>query len=370
MLTSRFPAHDPDPVQLLDPAGRRVAHPDHELDLTPEEYRALYRDMVLVRRIDTEATVLQRQGELGLWASLLGQEAAQIGAGRALRPQDFVFSSYREHGVAWCRGIPPIDLLGFWRGTAHGSWDPYRAGMANYQVVVGGHALHGVGYGMGLRLDGADGAVLVCFGDGATSQGDVHEAFTYAAVFDAPVVFYCQNNHWAISEPLSRQTRVPLYRRAHGYGFPGVRVDGNDVLATLAVTDAALEHARSGSGPVLIEAVTYRMAPHTTSDDATRYRSPDEVAEWAARDPITRLRAYLEHERFADPAFFTALDEEADRLAVRLRTECRALPDPGPTAVFDHVYAGPHPLIDAGRARLTEFLDQFTDGPEGTRTWS
>ncbi|MFF1720355.1 pyruvate dehydrogenase (acetyl-transferring) E1 component subunit alpha [Streptomyces sviceus] len=356
-------AREAPPVQLLDPAGRRVEHPDWSIDLSTDEYRALYRDLVLVRRFDAEATTLQRQGELGLWASLRGQEAAQIGAGRALDLRDFVFSSYREHGVAWCRGIDPVGMLGFWRGTAHGCWDPYQAGMANYQVVVGGHALHGVGYAMGVQRDGADSAVLVCFGDGATSQGDVNEAFTFAGVYGSPVVFYCQNNQWAISEPLERQTRVPLYRRAVGFGFPGIRVDGNDVLACLAVTRGALEHARSGAGPVLIEAVTYRMSPHTTSDDATRYRSAGEVAEWEGRDPIARMRAYLDDSGLADAGFFDEVDAEAESLAVRVRAGCRATPDPPATVIFDHVYAGPHALVDAEREQFTAFQAQFDDAP-------
>ncbi|MFF3515326.1 pyruvate dehydrogenase (acetyl-transferring) E1 component subunit alpha [Streptomyces sp. NPDC002573] len=363
MITTGLPgpADEPPPVRLLDPEGRRVEDPRWPLDLSPEEERSLYRDMVLVRRFDAEATTLQRQGELGLWASLLGQEAAQIGAGRALDLRDFVFSSYREHGVAWCRGVDPVGMLGFWRGTAHGCWDPHQAGMANYQVVVGGHAPHGVGYAMGMQRDGADGAVLVCFGDGATSQGDVNEAFTFASVYGAPVVFYCQNNQWAISEPLERQTRVPLYRRALGFGFPGIRVDGNDVLACLAVGRGALEHARSGAGPVLVEAVTYRMAPHTTSDDATRYRSGEELEDWAAQDPLVRMRAYLETTGRADAGFFKEVDEEAGALAVRVRGGCRAMPDPPATAIFDHVYAGPHTLLDAQREEFTAFQAQFED---------
>ena len=204
--------------------------------------------MVLTRRFDAEATSLQRQGELGLWASLLGQEAAQIGSGRATREDDYVFPTYREHGVAWCRGVDPTNLLGMFRGVNNGGWDPNSNNFHLYTIVIGSQTLHATGYAMGVAKDGADSAVIAYFGDGASSQGDVAESFTFSAVYNAPVVFFCQNNQWAISEPTEKQTRVPLYQRAQGYGFPGVRVDGNDVLACLAVTKWALERARRRRG--------------------------------------------------------------------------------------------------------------------------
>ncbi|HEY0357109.1 MAG TPA: thiamine pyrophosphate-dependent dehydrogenase E1 component subunit alpha, partial [Mycobacteriales bacterium] len=291
---------DPGPelVQLLTPEGERVDHPDYSLDLTDGEYRDLYRDLVLVRRIDLEATALQRQGELGIWASLLGQEAAQIGSGRAMQPQDMAFPTYREHAVGYCRGVDPLKMLGLFRGVDQGSWDPRESGFHLYTIVIGAQTLHATGYAMGIQKDGKVGgddgeAVIAYFGDGATSQGDVNEAFIWASVFAAPVVFFCQNNQYAISEPLERQTRVPLYRRAAGFGFPGVRVDGNDVLATLAVTRSALERARQGEGPTLVEAYTYRMGAHTTSDDPTRYRIASEVEAWKLKDPIERVRSFL-----------------------------------------------------------------------------
>jgi pyruvate dehydrogenase E1 component alpha subunit len=267
---------DPSLVQLLTPEGERVEHPDYSVDLTDEEYRGLYRDLVLSRRIDTEATALQRQGELGIWASLLGQEAAQVGSGRALQPGDYAFPTYREHGVALTMGVDPLNLLGLFRGVNNGGWDPAEKGFHLYTIVIGSQALHATGYAMGMQRDGAENAVIAYFGDGATSQGDVNEAFIWASVFNAPVVFFCQNNQWAISEPLERQTRIPLYQRASGFGFPGIRVDGNDVLAVLAVTKAALAAAREGQGPTLVEAWTYRMGAHTTSDDPTRYRLANE----------------------------------------------------------------------------------------------
>ncbi|MBS2963265.1 pyruvate dehydrogenase (acetyl-transferring) E1 component subunit alpha [Actinocrinis puniceicyclus] len=348
-------------VQLLTPEGERRSHPDYPLEVDAEQARALYRDLVLVRRVDTEGTALQRQGELGLWASLLGQEAAQVGSGRAMRPGDFAFPTYREHGVAWTRGVPPINLLGMFRGVNNGGWDPNEKNFMLYTIVIGSQTLHAVGYAMGIQRDGSDDAVIAYFGDGASSQGDVNESFVFAASYNAPVVFFCQNNQWAISEPTERQSRVPLFRRASGFGFPGVRVDGNDVFACLAVTRAALDRARSGNGPTLIEAYTYRMGAHTTSDDPTRYRGNDEVELWRTRDPIARLRAYLVREAQADDAFFADVDAEADALAAEIRAGCLALPDPHPMSMFDYVYTGPHAQVTAERAQLSAYLDGFHD---------
>lgn len=358
---------EPDIVQLLTPEGVRVEHPDFPLSISEDELRSLYRDLVLVRRIDREATALQRQGELGLWASCLGQEAAQIGAGRALDASDMVFPTYREHGVAWCRGIHPVSMLAMFRGTTQGGWDPAEHNLANYAIVLGSQTLHAVGYAMGVARDGAvgtgepgrDTAVLACFGDGASSQGDVNEAFVWAAASNLPVVFYCQNNQWAISEPVERQSRVPLFRRAAGFGFPGIRVDGNDVLACLAVTRQALAEARSGQGPSLIEAFTYRMGAHTTSDDPTRYRLSEELERWKLRDPLERLRAHLIREAQVPPAFFTELEAEADELAQRLRADCRALPNPDALSVFDHVYAEPTVELLEQREEQRRFLSSF-----------
>ena len=348
-------------VQLLTPEGERVEHPQYSIDLTDTEYRALYRDLVLVRRVDVEATALQRQGELGIWASLLGQEAAQIGSGRALQPGDFAFPTYREHGVAWCRDVEPLQLLALFRGVNHGGWDPDEHNFGPYTIVIGSQTLHATGYAMGMQRDGADAATIVYFGDGASSQGDVNEAFVWGAVFNAPIVFFCQNNQWAISEPLERQSRQPLYKRALGFGFPGVRVDGNDVLATLAVTRAALADAREGNGPTLIEAFTYRMGAHTTSDDPTRYRLSADLEAWKLKDPIERMRAFLFKSQIADADFFAALDDEAEQIAVRLREQCRAMPDPQPLSMFDNVYAELTPLLTDQRAAYAGYLAGFLD---------
>ncbi|MGP3969664.1 pyruvate dehydrogenase (acetyl-transferring) E1 component subunit alpha [Streptomyces sp. 6N223] len=348
-------------VQLLTPEGERVEHPDYAIDITPEELRGLYRDMVLTRRFDAEATTLQRQGELSLWPSLLGQEAAQIGSGRALREGDYVFPTYREHGVAWCRDVDPTSLLGMFRGVNHGGWDPNAHNFHLYTIVIGAQTLHATGYAMGAAKDGAEIAVVAYFGDGASSQGDVAESFTFAAVYNAPVLFFCQNNQWAISEPTERQTRVPLYRRAAGFGFPGVRVDGNDVLAVLAVTRAAAEHVRTGQGPMLVEAFTYRMGAHTTNDDPSRYRPKEEEEAWQGRDPILRLRRHLDLQGAADEAFFAGLDEESDALARRVREAIRTMPNPDNMAIFEHVYADGHSLVDEERAQYAAYAASFEE---------
>ncbi len=360
----------PELVQLLTPEGERIEHPDFRFAPNGDEaetIRGLYRDMVLVRRIDTESTALQRHGELGIWAQLLGQEAAQVGAGRALRPQDFVFPTYREHGVAWCRGLDPLKLLGLFRGVDHGDWDPEEYNFGLYTIVIGAQTLHATGYAMGMQRDGSvgtgdperDAAVLAHFGDGASSQGDVNEAFIFAASYNAPVVFFCQNNQWAISEPIERQTRIPLYQRALGFGFPGVRVDGNDVLATYAVTQAALQRARDGQGPTFVEAYTYRMGAHTTTDDPTRYRLSDDVESWKLKDPISRVEVYLRRNGLADAAFFEEVTAEADALGARLRDGVKALPDPKPLDIFGNVYADETEELRQQHDEFAAYLDSF-----------
>jgi 2-oxoisovalerate dehydrogenase E1 component alpha subunit len=352
----------PDLIQLLTPEGERVEHPDYSLDLSDDELRGLYRDLTLVRRWDVEATALQRQGELGIWASLLGQEAAQIGAGRAMQAGDMAFPTYREHGVAWTRGVDPLQVMGLFRGVDNGGWDPAELGFNLYTIVIGAQCLHATGYAMGVQRDGAEQAVLAFLGDGATSQGEVNEAMIWAASFSAPVVFFCQNNQYAISVPLERQSRVPLYQRAAGFGFPGVRVDGNDVLAVLAVTRAALAAAREGQGPTFIEAFTYRMGAHTTSDDPTRYRLASELEEWKLRDPIARLKAYLSRSGIADAAFFDSVDAEGDELAARIRSGTVDMPDPEPTEMFDHVYAEQTPPLAAQREEFVAYRASFEGG--------
>jgi pyruvate dehydrogenase E1 component alpha subunit len=367
------PLTDDGLVQLLTPAGERVDHPDYTprvAHLDADALRGLHRDMVLVRRFDTEATALQRQGELGLWAQSLGQEAAQVGSGRALAPQDYVFPSYREHGVAHTRGLDLTEVLRLFRGVDHGGWDTEEFNFHLYTLVIGSHTLHATGYAMGVQRDGLvgtgdperDTAVVTYFGDGATSQGDVNEALVFAAVNNAPVVLFLQNNQWAISEPTTRQARVPLAARGPGFGVPSVRVDGNDVLACYAVTAEAVERAHAGGGPTLIEAFTYRMGAHTTSDDPSRYRSSAEEDYWRQRDPIDRLEAHLAATGELPDAYRAELAAEADALGEKVRTTARSLGRPETSTMFEHVYATPHSVVDAERAWFERYEASFSGG--------
>jgi 2-oxoisovalerate dehydrogenase E1 component alpha subunit len=352
-------------VQLITPSGERHRHAEFDplvADVDAAALGNLYRDMAVVRRLDTEATALQRQGELGLWPPLAGQEAAQIGSARALRDDDFIFSSYREHALAWTRGVEPAELLAVWRGSAASGWNPYEHGMAVPQIIIGAQALHATGYAMGLAWEGSDAASIAYFGDGATSEGDVNEALVFAASFDAPVVFFCQNNQWAISEPVGLQSKQPLARRADGFGMPGIRVDGNDVLAVLAATRTALDRARRGEGPTFIEAVTYRLGPHTTADDPTRYRTDTELAEWRERDPLTRVLALLDGMGVDVDGLEKEVAAEADATAAALRAAITTIPDPEPMSVFDHVYAERNSHVERQRERYARYLAMFEDG--------
>ena len=359
-------------IQMLSPEGKRVRSGEYDsyaADLTGEDMREFYRDMVLIRRVDAEGNALQRQGQLGLWAPLKGQEAAQIGLGRALRKQDFVFPTYREHGLAWCRGVEPETLLGMFRGQHHGGWDPQENRFHTYTIVIGSQVLHATGYAMGVKFDGdvatgdldRDTISVACMGDGATSQGDVSEGLNFAAVFHAPVLFFIQNNQFAISEPNSAQMAAPLFKRGTGFGVPGVRVDGNDVLAMYSVAKASADSIRAGLGPMLIEAFTYRMGAHTTADDPTKYRSDALTESWLEKDPIDRVRRFLHHEDYADQKFFDEIDEEADALAARIRAACMAMEPPAPSEMFDSVFVEKHPLIEAEQREYLEYLDSFAE---------
>ncbi|KRC58354.1 pyruvate dehydrogenase (acetyl-transferring) E1 component subunit alpha [Agromyces sp. Root81] len=351
-------------VQLVTPTGERHANAEFDpwiADIDLGALGRLYRDMAIVRRIDTEATALQRQGELGLWPPLAGQEAAQIGSGRALRDDDFIFSSYREHALAWVRGVAPADLLSVWRGSTASGWNPFEHGMAVPQIIIGAQTLHATGYAMGAAWEGSDAAAIAYFGDGATSEGDVNEALVFAASFDAPVVFFCQNNQWAISEPVGLQSKQHLARRADGFGMPGVRVDGNDVLAVLAATRIALDRARRGEGPTFIEAVTYRMGPHTTADDPKRYRTDEELAEWRERDPLARVLALLEASGVDVAGLEREVGADADRAAAELRAALTTIADPEALTVFDHVYAEPNSHVERQRDHYTRYLAMFDE---------
>jgi 2-oxoisovalerate dehydrogenase E1 component alpha subunit len=304
--------------------------------------RECYRLMVAARRIDEEAVRLQRQGEIVAFPPMAGQEAAQVASILALRPTDQVFPSYREHGAAVARGVDMVGYLLAYRGAWNGGlYDCRRHLFAPIASSVGSHLLHAVGWAMGARLDGRDDVAIAYFGEGATSEGDASEAFNFAGVYGAPVVFLCQNNGWAISVPAERQSAGDVWRRAEGFGIAGVRIDGNDAVAVLEATRAAAERARRGEGPTLIEAMTYRLGAHSTADDDTRYRSADEVEAWRSRDPIARLRTLLSSGGGADERFFAEAEERARAAVAEVRAGLSAAADPDPVEMFDHVYGEP-----------------------------
>ena len=370
---------DPDVpmVQLLGPDGTLGTDPvfsEYAARLDPAKLRGFYADIAKIRRFDVEATALQRQGQLALWVPLTGQEAAQIGSGRASQPQDYIFPTYREHGVALTRNVDLAELLRQFRGVSNGGWNPKDTNFHLYTLVLAAQTPHAVGYAMGIQRDQklaaaadsassqrAKAAVMVYFGDGASSEGDVHESMVFAASFNAPVVFFCQNNHWAISVPTAVQTRIPLSNRAKGYGFPGIRVDGNDVIAVHAVTEWALEQAREGKSPVLIEAFTYRVGAHTTADDPTKYRGSDEEAQWRAKDPLERLEKYLRAEGFADDAFFDQVKADGDELAAYVRKTTHDLETPDIRTAFANTYAESHPLVAEELAWFEDYSAGFAD---------
>jgi 2-oxoisovalerate dehydrogenase E1 component alpha subunit len=368
-VDNQDPAAEQGTAQLIAADGTAVDNEELSpwvTDVTDEQLVGLYQDMVVIRRIDTEATALQRQGELALWPPLLGQEASQVGSVRALRADDFVFPSYRENGVAYCRGAGLTGMMSVWRGNTNSGWDPHTINVATPQIIIGAQTLHATGYAMGINFDGADSVSFVYFGDGATSQGDVHESMVFAASFQAPVVFFCQNNHWAISEPVGVQAHAPIACRAPGYGIPSMRVDGNDVLAVMAATRWALARARSGGGPSFIEAVTYRMGPHTTADDPKRYRDANELEDWAAKDPIKRLGILLKDRGVLTAEVEAAVTATADAVARELRAGTINLPDPGPLDLFDNVYATPNSAVDRQRDQYERYLAGFAASTEGS----
>jgi pyruvate dehydrogenase E1 component alpha subunit len=336
------------PVRILAPDGSAVG--DTDVGLSESDLRELLGLMVLCRRLDDECMALQRQGELTVYPPFRGQEAAQVGSAHALGPEDFVFPSFRELAAAIVRGVDPVEYLAYHRGTWHGGpYDPLANRFAPICVPTATQLPHAVGWALGAKLDGKRACALAYFGDGATSEGDFHEAANLAGVWRAPVVFLCQNNGWAISVPVQLQTAGEIWRRADGYGFPGVRVDGNDVLAVHAVTRAAVERAHAGEGPTLIEAMTYRMGPHTTADDPTRYRRDAELERWAELDPIERYRKWLLAAGIADEAFVAGCQEEAGRRVAEIRAGLVSTPVPPDDDLFAWTYAEPPETLERDR---------------------
>lgn len=351
--------HDPtdllppaEPVRHLQPDGSVEAPYDH-VGLTHEDLLGLHRDMVRTRTLDTLAISLQRQGQLGVWASCRGQEAAQVGVAWAMGLSDWAFPSYREHGITLVRGVPFAALLKQYKGTWMGLYDPHEYQVAPHSIPIATHLLHAVGFAKAAQLRGEDLVTLGFIGDGGTSEGDFHEALNFAAVWNTPTVFVVQNNQYAISETNEHQTAArSLAHKGIGYGVKGYRVDGNDVVATFAVASEAIERARAGDGPALVEAHTYRMQPHTTADDDGRYRPPDELDEWREKDPIDRLELHLRDLGLLDDVAVEDVRRDAEQESLEVRAEVTAAgPEPLAT-LFDHVYADPPASLTAQRAAV------------------
>jgi 2-oxoisovalerate dehydrogenase E1 component alpha subunit len=335
-------------LQLVAPDGTAVG--DVDVGLSGDQLRELLRLMIFCRRLDRECTALQRQGELTVYPAFEGQEAAQIGSAFALGPDDFVFPSFRELAVAVARGVDTVEYLQYHRGTWHGGpYDPIAHRFAPICVPVATQIVHAVGWAMGAKLDGTGTCSIAYFGDGSASEGDFHEASNMDSVFRAPVIMFCQNNGWEISVPLAQQTVAPIAKRAEGYGMPGVRVDGNDVLAVYAVTKAAVDRAHAGEGPTLIEAITYRVGAHSTADDASRYRKEDEVTPWRERDPVERHQRFLESRDVIDETFVKETEEAAESWVSQVRGALTELGTPPVSEIFDHVFANPSATFERER---------------------
>ena len=332
---------------------------DQELmpGLTPDDIKRLHAHMVLTRQFDERMFALQRQGRLGTFARVAGQEGAQIGAVFALRPTDWLVPAFRENGALLLRGLSMVQLLQVWSGDERGQAFPRDLRTLPISIPVGTHMLHATGIAWAMKTAGEDAAALTVFGEGATSEGDFSEAMNMAGVFQVPVVFFCQNNQYAISVPYTRQTAAPtVAQKALAYGIFGVQVDGNDVFAVYKAVSEALDRARTGHEPTLIEAHTYRVTDHTTSDDARRYRREEEVAEWRQRDPIERLARYMRANGLLDDAGEAEVLAEAARQVAEAVAEFEALAPPGPEEIFAHVFAEKTPQLREQEAELLSRL--------------
>lgn len=327
-------------LRVLDESGR--VDPADCPDLPDAEVVAMYEAMVLTRTLDNRAFLLQREGRLGTYAQSLGQEAAQVGSAFALAPMDWVVPSYRENAVLICRGIPMQNILLYWAGDERGMLGFKAKHCLPYSIPVGTQLPHACGMAIANKLRGSQAIVACYFGDGATSTGDFHEGLTMAGIFRAPLVFICQNNGWAISVPRSRQCAAPtLAQKALGYGIETIQVDGNDVLACYVATREAVDRARAGGGPTFIEAVTYRLGDHTTADDASRYRDAAEVEEWGRRDPLLRLRLYLEGRGLWDATRETQLAADCEHRVDVAVLAAESMPPPDAEDILRYTYANP-----------------------------
>ena len=355
------------PLRLVEADGQAVRPCD--LDLPGDDVLlALHRKMVLARRFDTQATALTRQGRLAVYPSARGQEAGEVGAVLALRPQDWLFPTYRDSMAIVCRGVDPVEVLSLLRGDWHCGYDPYEYRVAPQCTPLATNTPHAVGVAHAARLKGEDTVALVMLGDGATSEGDTHAALNFAAVWQAPVVFFVQNNGYAISVPLSKQTAAPsLAHKGIGYGVPAMLVDGNDAAAVYAAVRGAVASGAEGGGPTLIEALTYRIEAHTNADDATRYRSQVEVEGWLARDPLARIRQHLIARGLLDEPAVAAVEAEAEAEAAALRRRMNADRGHDPADLFRYVYAEPTPDLRGQQQELSAELAAAADDPEVSR---
>ena len=363
LLPSRGQIQIVDESGSLRPVEDQGTEPGHEYPLPDDEtLLKAYEQLVIGRRANDQNSALVRQGRMAVYPSSHGQEACQVAAALCLGENDWMFPTYRDSVAVMAKGVDPVETMVLFRGDWHGGYDPrqYKVGIQSTPLTT--QLLHGVGVAHAAKLRGEDTVVLAMCGDGATSEGDFHEALNFAAVFNLPVIFFVQNNQYAISVPLSQQSVAPsLAHKAVGYGMAGERVDGNDLVALMAVLGRAVELARTGSGPLLVEAHTYRMQAHTNADDATRYREDEEVTAWRGKDPLNRMTTYLQNKGLLDDAVTERIAAQAEHTAQALRDGLNQDPEIDPLELFDHVYATQTPQLAEQRALLADELSREGD---------
>jgi pyruvate dehydrogenase E1 component alpha subunit len=351
-------------LSILDQDGK--AQKGKDPNLPAAELQKLYRLMIATRALDERGLALQRQGRIGFYLQSTGQEASHLGAAYALKDSDWLFPAYRQPGILLLRQVPLHMVISEWFGnsgdTSKGRQMPvhYSFRQANFVSIsspIGTQLTHAAGAGMAARIRGDDTVFMTFCGDGGTSSNDFHTGLNFAAVYKAPVVFICENNGWAISVPSSRQTASEsMAIKAEAYGMPGVRVDGNDILAVYRVCKEAVDRARKGEGPTLVETVTYRIASHSSSDDAARYRDGKEFEAWKKKDPIARFQLYLKHKKLWTEAFEKECLDGAKTAIAEAVTKAEALPNPGPETLFDDVYMNLTPQLKEQRQQLHDLM--------------